>query len=362
MSSADEVSSRSVLEGESRTVRLSPVARSSGQGPARGLTQPADVSSQVLADLDRIASKLEGLETYVMVGLGARLSDDLQERIASAFAAERKGAARWLRWLTFGLAALVIAQFTVLIAEMQGNVVSRLTGSAPAPTLARQAIVPPVPLGDGARLAPRSSSDAGPPTVAPAQSAERVATVAPSDLRPTRNVPAAPLAEPLADLPAPARPLESEGLATSPDTPETRQTMRRAAITPQATLTTDIASVTPDASTARATDPEASDIAAPADTTTAGPFTVSTTADRTATFASGAELAPKSLDLEGAARVQYVQERLTALGYDIGAVDGLMGGRTQTAIAAFREERGLPDGQALDEDLLRALEAARRDG
>ena len=58
----------------------------------------------------------------------------------------------------------------------------------------------------------------------------------------------------------------------------------------------------------------------------------------------------------------HVQEQLTALGYNVGVVDGLTGERTQTAIAALRQERDLPDNRALDEDLLRARDATRRDG
>jgi putative chitinase len=50
-----------------------------------------------------------------------------------------------------------------------------------------------------------------------------------------------------------------------------------------------------------------------------------------------------------------IQRRLQALGYrEVGAADGIIGPRTQAAIARFRQEKGLPDG-LIDAALLRAL-------
>ena len=53
--------------------------------------------------------------------------------------------------------------------------------------------------------------------------------------------------------------------------------------------------------------------------------------------------------------ISEIQQRLEALGYDPGPVDGLMGERTGEAIAAFQQDRGLrADGQA-SADLLGRL-------
>jgi peptidoglycan hydrolase-like protein with peptidoglycan-binding domain len=53
-------------------------------------------------------------------------------------------------------------------------------------------------------------------------------------------------------------------------------------------------------------------------------------------------------------RVQQVQERLAAAGFDPGPADGAMGPRTRAALRAFQEARGLdptgePDGSTLAE-------------
>ncbi len=53
-------------------------------------------------------------------------------------------------------------------------------------------------------------------------------------------------------------------------------------------------------------------------------------------------------------RVQQVQERLAAAGFDPGPADGVVGGRTRAALRAFQEARGLdptgePDGSTLAE-------------
>ena len=53
-----------------------------------------------------------------------------------------------------------------------------------------------------------------------------------------------------------------------------------------------------------------------------------------------------------------VQKTLAELGYDPGPADGVAGGRTRTAVAAFRKDRGLAAEGAIDEALLDDLYAA----
>jgi S1-C subfamily serine protease len=55
--------------------------------------------------------------------------------------------------------------------------------------------------------------------------------------------------------------------------------------------------------------------------------------------------------------IAAVQRALASLGYDPGAPDGQMGPRTQSAIAAFQRERGLPQTGLLDGQTLAALRA-----
>ncbi len=58
-----------------------------------------------------------------------------------------------------------------------------------------------------------------------------------------------------------------------------------------------------------------------------------------------------------------IQVGLSALGYDVGAVDGLLGPRTRSAVQRFQGDLGLPaDGQVggRTETALRALESQRR--
>jgi hypothetical protein len=59
--------------------------------------------------------------------------------------------------------------------------------------------------------------------------------------------------------------------------------------------------------------------------------------------------------------VKAAQERLNELGYDAGPADGLMGGKTRAAIAAFQRDRGLPiDGKA-SSSLVETLNQAQPD-
>ncbi|ETX02736.1 MAG: hypothetical protein ETSY1_02580 [Candidatus Entotheonella factor] len=53
--------------------------------------------------------------------------------------------------------------------------------------------------------------------------------------------------------------------------------------------------------------------------------------------------------------VAKVQQLLSALGYDPGKADGLMGPRTRRAIAAYQRSHNLPPTSELDEPTLRAL-------
>lgn len=56
--------------------------------------------------------------------------------------------------------------------------------------------------------------------------------------------------------------------------------------------------------------------------------------------------------------IAAVQRALAALGHDPGPPDGQIGPRTQTAIAAFQRDRGLPETGLLDGQTLAALRAA----
>lgn len=62
----------------------------------------------------------------------------------------------------------------------------------------------------------------------------------------------------------------------------------------------------------------------------------------------------------GGATVREIQRRLAALGYYAGAVDGVVGPMTRTAIRGFQKSEGLATTGAADRALLRALDRARR--
>jgi len=53
--------------------------------------------------------------------------------------------------------------------------------------------------------------------------------------------------------------------------------------------------------------------------------------------------------------IAQVQAQLSQLGYQPGPADGLMGGRTRDAIAAFRQDQGLPAGNTVDAALVAQL-------
>lgn len=71
------------------------------------------------------------------------------------------------------------------------------------------------------------------------------------------------------------------------------------------------------------------------------------------------EPAPRASEGPAPDTVAYVQTRLRELGYsEVGAVDGIAGDQTETAILAFRKNNGLPLTPAIDDALLIALPKA----
>ena len=54
--------------------------------------------------------------------------------------------------------------------------------------------------------------------------------------------------------------------------------------------------------------------------------------------------------------VRDVQQALQNKGYDVGAVDGVMGPRTQSALREFQQQQGLPRSGQLDERTMSALD------
>ena len=59
----------------------------------------------------------------------------------------------------------------------------------------------------------------------------------------------------------------------------------------------------------------------------------------------------------GGNRVLAVQRVLTALGYDVGTADGLVGGQTTTAIKAFERSAGMPETGQINDRLIDVLNA-----
>jgi len=62
----------------------------------------------------------------------------------------------------------------------------------------------------------------------------------------------------------------------------------------------------------------------------------------------------------GAALIREIQENLTALGYDPGPADGVMGNRTHWAIRDYQKEAGLPIDGEPSQDLLEQLKKERQ--
>ena len=81
-------------------------------------------------------------------------------------------------------------------------------------------------------------------------------------------------------------------------------------------------------------------------------------APETVAEAPAAEPTPAADD--PAALVRKVQTTLRALGYDVGAVNGKVGGKTRQAMDQFAAEVGLPTGGEADQEMLAAAEDALR--
>lgn len=78
-----------------------------------------------------------------------------------------------------------------------------------------------------------------------------------------------------------------------------------------------------------------------------------------ATIATPTEVSRPGMGLNGDNALYDQQAMLSDKGYtEVGQPDGLMGGRTVTAIRAFRAENGLPAGAAIDAKFVAALAAA----
>ena len=54
-----------------------------------------------------------------------------------------------------------------------------------------------------------------------------------------------------------------------------------------------------------------------------------------------------------------IQRILNKNGYDAGSADGVMGGKTKTAIIAFQKDNGLDPNGEIDDKLVRALIAKK---
>lgn len=57
--------------------------------------------------------------------------------------------------------------------------------------------------------------------------------------------------------------------------------------------------------------------------------------------------------------IRNVQALLNKAGYDAGSADGMMGGKTKTAIAAFQKDNGMEPSGAIDEKMVKALLAKK---
>jgi hypothetical protein len=65
--------------------------------------------------------------------------------------------------------------------------------------------------------------------------------------------------------------------------------------------------------------------------------------------------APRPADLNDPVFARGVQERLNALGFAVGAVDGHFGRRSRAALRSFKRSQGLADDASIDEGTLRTL-------
>ncbi len=68
-----------------------------------------------------------------------------------------------------------------------------------------------------------------------------------------------------------------------------------------------------------------------------------------------AQAGSDDVDLSDRRLVASVQKALRAVGFDPGPVDGLVGPRTQSAVRAYQEARGLPQDGVITKTLLASL-------
>jgi len=94
-------------------------------------------------------------------------------------------------------------------------------------------------------------------------------------------------------------------------------------------------------------------VRAPSTTSVVGPTTPSTAPPTTEEAAAAPEV-----EVISSADVLAVQERLAALGYDVGTPDGRFGGRTSYAVMAFQKIEGLSRTGDIDAELKAALPGA----
>ena len=55
------------------------------------------------------------------------------------------------------------------------------------------------------------------------------------------------------------------------------------------------------------------------------------------------------------ATIRNLQQSLSDRGYDPGPIDGVVGGKTATAVKAFQRDKELPTDEYLNMDTIRAL-------
>lgn len=77
-------------------------------------------------------------------------------------------------------------------------------------------------------------------------------------------------------------------------------------------------------------------------------------------FVGEGRLVVSPADTKGLRRteVQEIQQGLATLGYDVGSTDGVVGGKTRTAIKSFQNAQGVPADGYIDQTLLQSLRQA----
>lgn len=87
----------------------------------------------------------------------------------------------------------------------------------------------------------------------------------------------------------------------------------------------------------------------------ANPGTRDTLSSPPVTGTAGTAMPGAQASLQGEATVRQVQEALLKAGYDPGAIDGVMGPRTEQALSRFQQAKGLSSSANLDAQTLSAL-------